>query len=561
MGVRSRWLAISTAALLIALTIGSGLPAGAAMSGGAAQATAGPARLTVSWQPCHRELGFPFECARVRVPLDYDGSDRGLISLALVRLPATDPARRIGSLFLNPGGPGGSGVDFVLGAGPFLYTDEVRARFDLVGFDPRGIGRSTPLLCFDGLEEAAASLPPFPFPVTPAEEAVQAEADIAIASACAEQGGRILDHMSTANVARDLDVLRRLLGDDKLTFAGYSYGSYLGQTYANLFPGRVRALVLDGVLDPVAWATGRGNQAATLPFSTRLRSDAGAQATLEEFFRLCDASGDACAFSGNSAARYAALADRLRAESLNVILPSGATFLLTYADFIGNTLGAMYDSFSWPLFAQALAYIESQADAVTVGAGLSALWAALGLDGAAKIYPNFVEGFPAVACSDSDNPDSFAAWPAAADAAEAQYGYFGRLWTFVSSICAVWTGVDDDRYTGPWGAVTANPVLVVGNTFDPATRYAGAVVAGRLLPRSSLLTVHGWGHTSLFLSQCADQAVSAYLLSVTTPAPGTVCEQDVVPFAAAPQTSSERLAARDATRLPEAVRRSVPAAG
>lgn len=119
----------------------------------------------------------------------------------------------------------------------------------------------------------------------------QTRSNATVANACDERGGRIIDHMSTANVARDMELLRRAVGDAKLTYAGYSYGSYLGVTYANLFPDRVRALVVDGVLDPVAWATGRANQAATLPFSTRLRSDAEAQATLEEFFRLCDAGG------------------------------------------------------------------------------------------------------------------------------------------------------------------------------------------------------------------------------------------------------------------------------
>lgn len=326
----------------------------------------------------------------------------------------------------------------------------------------------------------------------------QTRSNATVANACDERGGRIIDHMSTANVARDMELLRRAVGDAKLTYAGYSYGSYLGVTYANLFPDRVRALVVDGVLDPVAWATGRANQAATLPFSTRLRSDAEAQATLEEFFRLCDAGGETCAFSGDSAARYAALADRLRAAPLEVILPTGETVVLTYADFIGTTLGAMYNSYSWPFFAELLAYIESQADPSAVGVRLSALWAALGLDRETVRYPNVVEGFPGVACSETANPDSFHAWQEAADSSEEQYGYFGRLWTFASSICAFWPAADAGRYTGPWDAVTANPVLVVENTYDPATRYEGAVVVDRLLPRSRLLTVHGWGHTSLF---------------------------------------------------------------
>jgi pimeloyl-ACP methyl ester carboxylesterase len=158
-----------------------------------------------------------FQCATAVVPLDYDRPKGRQITVALARLPAADPSRKIGSLFLNPGGPGGSGVDFLLGAGPFLYSDEVRARFDLVGFDPRGIIRSTPLQCFDTFDEAVASLAPMAFPVTREEERVWIQSDRAIARACAENGGPILDHMSTANVARDMDLLRRAVGDTKLT--------------------------------------------------------------------------------------------------------------------------------------------------------------------------------------------------------------------------------------------------------------------------------------------------------------------------------------------------------
>jgi hypothetical protein len=148
-------------------------------------------------------------------------------------------------------------------------------------------------------------------------------------------------------------------------------------------------------------------------------------------------------------------------------------------------------------------------------------------------FPQYVniEGFAGVACSDSDNPDSYAVWSTQAALAGAQFGYFGPLWTWITSICAKWTGADADRYTGPFNRATASPVLVVGNLFDPATRYEGAVTAHDLLPNSALLTVHGWGHTSLFLSACADNVIARYLVDVVTPAPGTVCEQDHVPFA------------------------------
>ncbi len=151
--------------------------------------------------------------------------------------------------------------------------------------------------------------------------------------------------------------------------------------------------------------------------------------------------------------------------------------------------------------------------------------------------PELLEGFPAVACSDSNNPDSYTAWSAAGAASDELFGYFGRIWAWASSICADWPAADTDRYLGPFNRPTGNPVLVVGNLFDPATRYEGAETAHNLLPNSSLLTVHGWGHTSLFLSACADQAIASYLLAVAPPPPGTVCEQDVVPFAQPLQAS------------------------
>ena len=493
----------------------------------AGTATAAPTK--IAWSKCYSDLG-PFQCGTVQVPLDYDQPNAATISLAVVRLPASDPAHRIGSLFLNPGGPGGSGVDFTLFAGPYLYNESVRAHFDLVGFDPRGVGRSTALRCFGTPKQWGPYFTPFAFPSTPEEEQQWMNADLYLDSNCAQRGGNVADHMSTANVARDLDQLRRAVGDDKLTYAGYSYGTMIGQTYANMFPNNVRALIIDGVLDPIAWTTGRGD-GSTVPFSTRLHSDIGAQATLQEFFRLCDAG--TCAFGPNSAARFQALGDRLKAHPLVVTNPDGSSMEINYSILIAMTLGAMYDSLSWEDFAQVLADLESATAApATLGARLQPF---LGVPAyitkrGFPHYFNAVEGFPAVACADSDNPHSYSAWSAAGAAEDAATGYFGRIWTWASSICAAWPHADADRYTGPFTRSTSNPVLVIGNLFDPATRYQGAVTAATLLPNSRLLTVHAWGHTSLFRSQCADAVASNYLANLTLPAPGTVCEQDHVPF-------------------------------
>jgi pimeloyl-ACP methyl ester carboxylesterase len=492
-----------------------------------ADAAAAPA---VAWSKCYVRVG-PFQCATVRVPLDYAHPGGETIAIALTRLPATDPQHRIGSLFLNPGGPGGSGVDFVVGIGDMLYTPAVRARFDLVGFDPRGIMRSSGLRCFGTPKQWTQALPPFAFPTTPAEEAQAIEADRTFNHACEARGTRVRDHMSTANVARDLDVLRQAVGDDKLSYAGVSYGSYLGVTYANMFPDRVRAVVVDGVVDPIAWSTGRDDEALTLPFSTRLRSHDGAQATLDEFFRLCDAAGSACAFSGGAANRFAALADRAKTAPLKLVFPDGFTVELRYSDLIGLTLGALYSSTIWKPFAQLLADIETYSSPPAAGARLQAFLTKYG----PSLYPNFVEGGTAVLCEDSNNPNTYAAWSNAGEQAD-QTSYFGRLWTWLSSPCAEWKAFDSGRYMGPFDKPTANPLLVVGTRFDPATRYEGAVTVHDLMPDSSLLTVNGWGHTSLFLSKCADAAIERYLIDTATPPAGATCDQDRDPFA--PATAS-----------------------
>ncbi|MDQ6817688.1 MAG: alpha/beta hydrolase [Actinomycetota bacterium] len=462
----------------------------------------------------------------MQVPLDYSAPNGGKISIALIRLPAGDPARRIGSLFLNPGGPGGSGVDFVHALGPILLTAQVRARFDLVGFDPRGVVRSTALRCFENLDQLRPLFLEFAFPTNRVQELIWESADRYLAGSCVRRAGPIVSHMSTANAARDLDRLRAAVGDRQLNYYGVSYGSYLGATYANLFPTRVRALAVDGVLDPVAWSTGNGN-GTIVPVSTRLLSNLGARETLDQFFQLCDA-GD-CAFGPHSAARFAALAARLKVHPLRLTLPDGSTQRLDYTNLIGATLGAMYDSAGWPFFAQFLAGVESQVSSSKLGAAYARLrfrpvyMAHVGL----ADYQNPFESFAGVLCEDSVNPSSYDAWWSAAATSA---GYFGPIWTWASSICAVWPFKDAGRYLGPFNHHTANPLLVIGNLYDPATRYAGALKLAALMPGSRLLTLHGWGHTSLLRSQCIDQRMANYLIDVQLPPPGTVCQQDHIPF-------------------------------
>ena len=361
--------------------------------------------------------------------------------------------------------------------------------------------------------------------------------------------------MSTADVARDLDLLRRAVGDDGLTYAGYSYGSQLGSVYANLFPSEVRALVVDGVLDPVGWTTGRTAADRRLPFSARLGSDVGASDSLGQFFALCEQAGpDSCALAAQGDPRevYDATLAVLRRGPVDVDFGGGPE-RTTYQDVVGASLGTFYSPYGWGDLAWAVSQVaaavgvaEPVGAPVPVGAGSPVF--------AREPMPQTYEGFSGVACSDSINPTRREAWWDTGRARDQVAPYFGALWTWASTDCATWPGASADRYLGPWTASTAAPVLVVGNTYDPATPYSGAQTVNGLLPGSRLLTVLGWGHTSLGYSTCADSAVARYLVSGRLPAVGTRCAFDVTPFddAAAPEgaraTADERAAALEQAR-------------
>lgn len=482
---------------------------------GLAVAEAAPKNTKINWSGCYQEIGPNFECATVNVPLDYSNGNKGAaVQLAVVRLLAGDPSNKIGSILLNPGGPGGSGVNFALGFGPFagsIWGPDVGANFDIVGFDPRGVGRSTGVKCFGNEDQAVQVFAPFAFPLTPEEEAIQEAGDALLAHQCDKRGSKIGEHMSTANVARDMDQIRKALGESGLTYVGLSYGSYLGNVYANMFPDKVRAVVIDGVLDPVAWA----NEEGQVPFSTRLGSSKGAQDTLDRYFELCLAAADDCAFAGNSAtaeqiaARFRAIADSLLAEPLDL----GGGFVVTYDLLISVTLGTLYNPADYPFLAADLAFLE-----FVLGTGTFSVTAPTFGEDSLFVnkrgfpnYENFVEAFPAVACSDSNNPSNYAVWSTEGANADLS-GYFGRIWTWASSPCAQWPLRDAARFNGPFNEHTANPVLVIGNLYDPATPYEGALAADAGLSNSVLLTVDVTGHTSLGLSGCAGFFTGQYLL-------------------------------------------------
>ena len=290
---------------------------------------------SIDWQGCGGDHPAA-ECATVRVPLDYDGPSRATTPLALARFPATDPEHRIGTIFVNPGGPGGSGVELVLDGFGEALRDNLGGRFDVVGFDPRGIGASDPIHCFDSEADLDAFLSAVPlFPYAQGQYRPFYDHFASLAGRCLSRDRVIARHMSTADVARDLDLLRRAVGDRRLTYLGFSYGTYIGTTYANLFPGNVRALAIDGVLDPRLWSSG-----------WQIRSDRVAtQEEFDEFLRLCREAGPACAFGdgAQTARRWETLARTVEREPIDL----GDGFLYTYDFLIGDATGAMYSPEVW----------------------------------------------------------------------------------------------------------------------------------------------------------------------------------------------------------------------
>lgn len=486
---------------------------------------AGPPVPKLNWQPCGTQ--FPgFECAVAAVPLDYDQPRGATTNIALSRKPATDKAHRIGSVFLNPGGPGGSGFNFALGFGNRLST-ELAGRFDIVGFDPRGIGRSDPLHCFASADDENAFLNGSPvFPYQRDQERPYFNQLRTLPDECFKRDATIARHMSTADVVRDLDLLRQAVGDKKLTYLGFSYGSFLGNTYANMFPNNIRALVIDGVLDPRLWSSG-----------WQILSDRSNTALeFNELLRLCDAAGPACAFASKegSAARWEKLARTIHEHPLDL----GDGNIYTYDLLINDAVGAMYSPEGWGGPDGFGAYLDQIADAAlgNNGAPGKTVRRPLFISREAD-YPNGFDAFNGNVCADTEFPTAFGAYSAIGKFAELG-SRFGPLWWWSNAACANWP-VNQDRYTGPWRTRTSAPVLVVGNFFDGVTSYDGAQASNRLLEGSRLLSYAGWGHTAYGRSACVTTHVNSYLLNGTLPPEGTLCPANPNPFLSTANAQAE----------------------
>jgi pimeloyl-ACP methyl ester carboxylesterase len=492
-------------------------------------ATAGPSAeqsassSAVVWKRCAgREQQWQLQCAKVSVPLDWTRPNGKHIKLAVIRHLAANRQTRIGSMFINPGGPGESGVELVRASGDDL-DEWGGGRFDIVSWDPRGTNDSSPVECFTNAKKEAAFWLGAAIPTTLAESTAYEQRMIELARRCGETSGDLLSHISTADSARDLDALRELVGESQLTYVGLSYGTILGQTYANLYPHRVRAMVLDAVVDAVAYTDGAEARFANSTSST--------DEVFDQFVALCEAAGATrCALAGHAetvAQRVARLFAAARAVSIPAphANPPGE---LSYSDLLLTTFNPLRTPTEWTRYAQ-------QLDAAANGD-------ASRLEDAAREMRTpyaFAKATTsaAIQCLDGPARQPLSAWPEVIERLASGSALWGPVlgWWQWAPCAANWPARSNDRYAGPWNAVMANPILLINNRYDPATGYRNAQVAERRLGNAVLLTLDSYGHPTFQLrSRCIDDARTRYLVDLVVPPRGTVCSADEVPFATPP---------------------------
>ncbi|MEW9520855.1 alpha/beta hydrolase [Streptomyces tubercidicus] len=457
----------------------------------------------LSWHPCGVA---GFECATMKAPLDYakPSADTDL-KLAVARKKATGPGHRIGSLQVNPGGPGASAIDYLQQYAP--QPAAIRARYDMVAMDPRGVARSAPVECLSNKQMDRYTQTDVT-PDSPAEVNKLTSAYRSFAKGCASRAGKLLGHVSTIEAARDMDVLRAVLGDKKAYYVGASYGTFLGATYAGLYPSRVGRMVLDGALNPALDSrTVNLNQAAG--FDTAFRAFA-ADCIKHKDCPLGTKSVD------DASRQLAALFKRLDAHPV----ATGEQRKLTESLATTGVFAAMYDQRAWPVLREYIAQAKSGN-----GRGLLSLSDSYYERDPNGTYANQMYANPAVNCLDLatafTSPDQVrAALPSFRKASPV----FGDNFAWSALNCEYWP-VKPTGTAHRIEAKGAAPILVVGTTRDPATPYVWAKALAAQLSSATLLTYESDGHTAYGRgSKCIDNAINTYLLNGTVPPKGKHCK-------------------------------------
>ncbi|MEU9144495.1 alpha/beta hydrolase [Streptomyces sp. NPDC048349] len=447
-----------------------------------------------------------WQCATLDVPLDYAKPEGETLPIALIRAKARDQKNRIGSLVFNFGGPGGSGITTLPGAAKEF--EALRARYDLVSFDPRGVGRSAPVRCEDDKQLDAYLSEDFT-PDTPQEEQRYVEIIRTYQQACKKNSDKLLPHVGTSNAARDMDRIRQALGDEKLHYFGISYGTELGGIYAHLFPKNVGRAVFDAVVDPTKTSE-----------ASALGQAKGFQLALDNFAQDCVDRGDECRLQGSTAKEIEANIIKLQKDLAAKPIPGIGDRQLTETQATNGIAQALYSQELWPLLEQGLDEAEGGQ-----GQLLLALSDALNGRDEQGHYSNLSAANAAINCADSKERYTLAETKAKLPAFRSASPVFGDFLGWAMLSCTGWP------VAGAWetpdvSAPGAAPILVIGNTGDPATPYEGARrMVERLGPGVGVeLTYKGEGHGAYNSGDtCVQSAVNAYLLEGKEPAQGTVC--------------------------------------
>ena len=491
---------------------GSSSGSGGGSTASAAPSITAPTPAPAAFRDCTQQLeqaGVPipsrlsgkisFGCAGLSVPLDYQHPDGTSITIALVRVHDSDNTHSQGSLLVNPGGPGASGFEFALEVFSQLPVS-VLQNYDLIGFDPRGVGLSAPVHCLSNSQKDTMLAQSFDV-TTPTGFAAAKRAAADVADACARQVGAGLPYYNTENTARDMDQIRQAVGDDRMNYLGFSYGTELGWVYAHLFPSRVRVMVLDGAVDP--------NASDIAQFAAQVKGFEGAFGQFAAHCRTvspCSGLGDPTA----AVARIAAAAKRSP-------LPTGTGRPLTEALAYTGITEALYSKSLWPQLGSALLSAD-RGD----GRGLLQLADQYNQRSSSGQYTNLIDANEVISCNDSPPGPSDATVRATAAKWVSEFPVFGRNFAQGLFGCQAWQ--PDRTVPPPPRAATPQKVLVVGNLHDPATPYQGAVHLTADLGNAELLTWNGEGHTSYLQgSSCIDSKVTAYLVGQELPAEHTTC--------------------------------------
>ena len=444
------------------------------------------------------------QCATVRAPIDWARPNGASFDLQLVKIASTSTKKRIGSILVNPGGPGASGRKFARQLQGGALPSVIRERFDIIGWDPRGVGTTLPIKCL-GPQETEELYSADQTPDSPAEFDALIAITRRFTEACALNSAGLLEHVATADVVKDMEAIRSALGEQKISFLGFSYGTLLGAGYANAYPNRVRAFVLDGVLDPTADANERVRRQAI-----------GFETELDHFLADCQKRKCSMLRPGKTAGESfdAAMAT---AEQLGVRVGKRN---LGPGDAWYGVIASLYDkTYGWPALERAISNLADGDGAALLGIADS--YARRRSNGT---YENVAEANAAVNCTDIPSPRDPAAYRALAKEFSVIAPRLGAFAAYSSVACAFWPA----RVTGslaPLRAKGSDPILLIGTTGDPATPLVWAQSLQRQLANATLLTYSGEGHTALLTgNRCVRNVVVKYLVDLVKIAPGKVCK-------------------------------------